>query len=87
MVRPENVVIHHAPGAAPNVLEATVERATFLGEFLDTTLTVGDVPIQTRVHPSLELKRGSTVWVELSPRNLMALADSNTSVALEAGAN
>jgi iron(III) transport system ATP-binding protein len=75
IIRPENVVLHRAPVASTrNMFEGEVRRAVFLGESLDYSIDVGGVAIRTRQHPSLQLRRGEAVWVELPVESTVALA-------------
>ena len=73
-VRPENVDVLRDPGSAENVFEAKVESAAFLGEFLDCRLDVGGNELRVRVHPSLGLRRGESVYVRFPPECCLVVA-------------
>jgi len=73
--RPEDVLLHEfAIDRSQNVFAGTVERASFLGESLDYQIDIGaGVRIRTRQHPSVSMRRGSPVWVELPSASSFAL--------------
>lgn len=74
VVRPESIVLHrHRPPEAANVAEGKVATVMFLGEYLDCTIELGKVVLQTHQPHSLNVRRGETVWVELPPGDCMAL--------------
>lgn len=73
-IRPENIGVHKTrPSAKKNVWEARVEAAAFLGEFLDCQLAVGEHLLRVRAHPSLELRRGDTVFLQIDPQLCIAV--------------
>ena len=74
VIRPENVVVHRRPVTAPNLVEGRVESVMFLGEYLDCQIALGDTLLRTRQHPSLALRRGEPVWVELPPHACAVLS-------------
>ncbi len=76
IIRPENVVLHREQVAATkNVFKGEVRRAVFLGESLDYSIDLGGgVMVRTRQHPSSQLRRGESVWVELPVESTVALA-------------
>jgi iron(III) transport system ATP-binding protein len=78
VVRPESVVLHqHKPGQGINVIEGKVAAAMFLGEYVDCSVELGDVTLQTHQPHSFAVRRGQQVWVELPPGECLALpADS-----------
>src|SRR5262245_59707566 len=74
VVRPESVVLHRKrPPDAGNVVEGKVASAMFLGEYLDCSIELGEMILQTHQPHQLELRRGETVWVELPSEECMAL--------------
>ena len=73
-VRPENIDVLRVPGDADNVFEAKVEASAFLGEFLDCRMDVGGDELRVRVHPSLALRRGESVFVRFPPESCMIVA-------------
>ncbi len=66
-IRPENIRIYVSkPDAVrKNVFSAVVESLGFFGEFVDCRLRVGDQIFVTRQHPTVDLKVGDTVFMEL----------------------
>ena len=64
-VRPENVFLHRDKIVQPNVLKGRVWSVMFLGEYLDCYVAVEGEFIRTRQHPSMDLRRGMDIWVEL----------------------
>jgi iron(III) transport system ATP-binding protein len=64
-VRPEDIVLHRAESALPNVLPGTLVRVVFLGDYLHCELEVGGAVLFTRQHPMTTLRRGDRVFVEL----------------------
>jgi iron(III) transport system ATP-binding protein len=74
VVRPENITVHTTPQSGPNVVKGEIETVMFLGEFLDTQIDLGGAKLRTRQHPSLQLRRGDPVWVELPASACSVLA-------------
>ena len=67
-LRPENIVVHRElPTRKDNIFECKVEFAMFLGEFLDCQMTLGEQQIHARLHPSVGLHRGDSVYMEIAP--------------------
>jgi len=67
-IRPENVVLHREkPERTPNCFEGTVITANFLGEYLDCKIDVAHQTIRSRQHPSLKVKEGDQIHVEMPP--------------------
>lgn len=73
-VRPENIDVLRDPGSADNVFAATVEASAFLGEFMDCRMNVGGTELRVRVHPSLGLRRGESVYLRFPPESCMVVA-------------
>jgi iron(III) transport system ATP-binding protein len=74
VVRPESVVLHRKrPPETGNVVEGKVATAMFLGEYLECSIELGNMILQTHQPHSLALRRGDTVWIELPPEECMAL--------------
>jgi iron(III) transport system ATP-binding protein len=65
--RPENIRAHAAPPAVANAYEGTVEEVSFVGEALHCQVRVGPQLLSIRQHPSVELRPGSPVHLELPP--------------------
>jgi iron(III) transport system ATP-binding protein len=78
VVRPESVVLHQQkPGQGINVIEGKVAAAMFLGEYVDCSVELGKVTLQTHQPHSFEVRRGQQVWVELPPGECLALPADN----------
>jgi iron(III) transport system ATP-binding protein len=65
-IRPEHVAITTAHDG-PNTCKAVVKTNIFLGFHQDAELQVGDVMIEARVHPSIDLQVGATVTISIDP--------------------
>jgi iron(III) transport system ATP-binding protein len=70
-IRPEDISIAQTSGGEG--WDATVEQAVFLGESLDCRLTVGDLVIRARVHPSIRVRRGDRVRLSLRSDRCVAI--------------
>jgi iron(III) transport system ATP-binding protein len=67
-IRPENIILHREkPEGVSNCFEGTVITANFLGEYLDCKIDVAKQTIRSRQHPSLKIKEGDQVYVEMPP--------------------
>ncbi|MDP2661515.1 MAG: ABC transporter ATP-binding protein [Dehalococcoidia bacterium] len=73
-VRPENIDVSRTADRSDNVFPAKVEQAAFLGEFLDCRLNIGDNELRARVHPSLALRHGETVYLRFPPESCMIVS-------------
>ncbi|MDP2659381.1 MAG: TOBE domain-containing protein, partial [Dehalococcoidia bacterium] len=73
-VRPENIDVSRTADRSDNVFPAKVEQAAFLGEFLDCRLNIGDNELRARVHPSLALKHGESVFLRFPPERCMIVS-------------
>jgi iron(III) transport system ATP-binding protein len=74
VVRPESVVLHQTkPAAGVNLVEGKIAAAMFLGEYVDCSVELGKVTLQTHQSHSLQVRRGQAVWVELPPGECLAL--------------
>ena len=66
LIRPENIgVFHQAPEATGNVWQAAVESVTFLGECQDSVVKLPGQTLRIRVHPTLELRTGQNVYLQM----------------------
>jgi iron(III) transport system ATP-binding protein len=66
LIRPENIgVFHQAPEATENVWQAAVEGITFLGECQDSVVKVPGQILRIRVHPTLELRTGQNIYLQM----------------------
>jgi len=74
VVRPESINIHlRKPAGDGNIIEGKVGAAMFLGEYLDCAIELGRNTLQTHQRYTLEVRRGTPVWVELPAGECMAL--------------
>jgi len=65
-IRPENVALRRErPEKILNCLEGTVKAAVFLGEYMDCQIDVAQQTIRARQHPSLKVREGDTIYVEM----------------------
>ncbi|MBI4318028.1 MAG: ABC transporter ATP-binding protein [Chloroflexi bacterium] len=77
-VRPESVVLHQVkPEKARNVFEGTVRMAIFLGEYVDYQVLVAQQIIHAREHPTLEVKRGDKIYLEMPVERCMVVPTGN----------
>ncbi len=82
-VRPENVRLHtEAPSGAVNVLQGIVEQRMFMGEYLDCRVRVGEATLFSREHPTLTIRRGATVYVEVPVELCAVITDTHGVAAL-----
>ena len=72
-------------GASTTLEEAkgVLERQMFLGEFLECGVRVGETVLVTRQHPSLRLRPGDQLYLEL-PIELCAVISDTHGVAASA---
>ena len=83
-IRPENLRLHtRAPAGAVNVFAGVLERQMFLGEYLECGVRVGETVLVTRQHPSLRLRPGEQLYLEL-PIELCAVISDTHGVAASA---
>ncbi len=74
VVRPESInVLLEKPAKDGNVIEGKVGAAMFLGEYLECAIELGKNTLQTHQRYTLQVRRGTPVWVELPAGECMAL--------------
>jgi iron(III) transport system ATP-binding protein len=73
-IRPEYVEIVTDARDGANVVKARVEVSSFLGEYVDCQLDIGGTPVKARLHPGLQVRRGSQVYVHLPAQRCVLLA-------------
>jgi iron(III) transport system ATP-binding protein len=74
VVRPESIVLHREkPAGCINVIEGKVGAAMFLGEFVECSVELGNVTLQTHQSHTVQVRGGDPVWVELPPGECLAL--------------
>ena len=76
-VRPENVSVHAERPAIGNVVAGTVGQVLFVGEALDATIDVAGVRIVAHLHPSVDVARDMSVWVELPAADCTVIHDDH----------
>jgi len=73
-IQPVNVILHQNPNSGANITKGTVELAVFSGDYLDCQIRVGSHAIFTKQHPSVELRRGQDVYLELPAAHCTVVA-------------
>jgi len=74
VIRPESInVLLEKPAGDGNVIEGKVGAAMFLGEYLDCAIELGKNTLQTHERYTLQVRRGTQVWVELPAGECIAL--------------
>lgn len=75
-IRPEDLHLTEGPpaNAGFNHLSGTVDAKVFLGEFLDFRISVNEVSLLARVHPSLRTPTGAPIHVSIDPHKCTILA-------------
>ena len=74
-LRPENINVHATASGAENEFPGTLRVAAFLGDRLDCVVEIGDLLVRARAHPSAQLVRDQTVWVEFPVEHCVAIPD------------
>lgn len=75
-VRPENIELcNEQTAAGDNVYEAVVDTFIFLGEFIDIQLKIGGVTIQTKTHPTTQVRENGNVYLKFDPLKCIAISD------------
>ena len=78
VVRPESLILHQQqPAHGGNLVEGKIAAAMFLGEYVDCSVEIGRVVLQTHQPHTFQVRRGQSVWVELPPGDCLALPDQN----------
>ncbi len=75
-VRPEDVELSEGePGLADdeNVCKGTVSGKEFLGDYLDFHVTVGDVVLLAKAHPSLRTPTGDPIYLRMKAEKCVAI--------------
>jgi iron(III) transport system ATP-binding protein len=75
VLRPENVVVRGTREGKPNEFEGKLEIAAFLGDHLDCIVSIGDTLVRARAHPSTQLTRNQSVFVEFPVEHCVAMRD------------
>lgn len=78
VIRPESIVLHRQkPAQTENVVEGKIATAMFLGEYVDCTVELGGIVLQTHQPHTFQVRRGEPIWVELPPGECLALPAEN----------
>jgi iron(III) transport system ATP-binding protein len=77
-IRPENIRLHTTePSGGINILPGTVEQMMFLGEFIDCRVRVGGSLLFTRQHPTVQVRNGDNVYLELPVELCAVITDTH----------
>lgn len=74
-IRPEAIRTHATRPSAQNVLEGTIVRVEFLGEYVETLVEIGDAMLSVRHEPQERPHRGDSVWLEFRPEVCTVLTE------------
>lgn len=76
-VRPESFLVEQEKAVtASNVLEGTVEKCVFLGDFIDCQILVGEQMVRAKVPATSELTPGERVFLGFEPHACVLLPES-----------
>lgn len=75
-IRPENIHVYTERPAMENVWTATLDTKLFLGEFLDLQLRIGQDLLMARVHPTVRIENGRSVFLGMSADKCIVIDDS-----------
>jgi iron(III) transport system ATP-binding protein len=76
-VRPEHIRLYREPPSPPakeNLLVGSVKAVSFMGEFNDCQITVGETTLRVRTDPFLRPRRGEQVHLHLDAESCVAVA-------------
>jgi iron(III) transport system ATP-binding protein len=77
-IRPENIRVHTSePAGTVNLFQGVVERLMFLGEYLDCRVRVNESLLYTRQHPTVQIRAGESVFLELPIGLCAVLTDTH----------
>jgi iron(III) transport system ATP-binding protein len=73
-VRPESFqIVRERPRIECNVLEGTIDKFVFLGDFIDCQVLMDDQPVRVKVPATSDLNQGERVFLEFDPRACILL--------------
>ncbi len=75
-VRPEDVELTEQRPDGVNVIEGKVDFKVFLGEYMDYQIKVGEHQVLARVHTSVKVAVGSTVYLRMNPEKCMTIQNN-----------
>ncbi len=73
-VRPEAINVETTVPQEGRYIQAHVESAMFLGEYIDCYLRVGEQSLRAKVHPQVNIKPGDMIYVKILADYCVALA-------------
>ncbi|MBI2985201.1 MAG: ABC transporter ATP-binding protein [Deltaproteobacteria bacterium] len=74
-VRPEELRAAKRPGSLEeNTLEGRVEKAVFLGDFVDCQVSVHGRTIRAKLHPSDDFAEGDQIFLLFDPRSCVVIS-------------
>jgi iron(III) transport system ATP-binding protein len=77
-VRPESFeIVRQRSRHESNVLEGTVDKFVFLGDFIDCHIRMGDQPVRVKLPATSDLNPGERVFLEFDPRACILLPAAN----------
>jgi iron(III) transport system ATP-binding protein len=73
-VRPESFqIVRERPRIECNVLEGTIDKFVFLGDFIDCQVLMDGQPVRVKVPATSDLNPGERVFLEFDPRACILL--------------
>lgn len=77
-IRPEDIQLSADPlEGSSSPWEGKVEQGSFLGGLMDYRISVGDLVLRVRVHPSNFFRQGERVYLTLQPQRCTVLLDTS----------
>lgn len=77
-VRPESFHVSVEMGRGEvNILEGTVEKSVFLGDFIDCQILVGEQMVRAKLPPTIDLSQGERVFLRFEPHACILLPVSD----------
>jgi len=73
-VRPEAITVETTVPQDGRYIQARVESAMFLGEYMDCYLRVGDQTLRAKVHPQDNVKPGDMIYLKILAEYCVAMA-------------
>jgi iron(III) transport system ATP-binding protein len=86
-IRPEAIRVHASRPAARNVVAGTVSRVEFLGDFVETLVSVSGTAVVVRHEPLARPQTGETLWLELRPEVCMVVTDHGVTTGDQSDVN
>ena len=86
-IRPEVIDLHTADPGRANVVSGTVNRVEYLGDHVETLVSVADSIVVVRQGPLARPRAGDIVWLELRSEVCTVLTDSGVATGDESDVN